>query len=162
MRAWATRVPADLRLTPSTRSSQICLNQREAILRSRNNNGETLLQFAFAAGQVEMVNYLLSDDVGLYVDENASRGWTPYLSALAPGFPNIVGLSEKSETAQLLLSHGANPIIAIQDGWTPLHCLTMHYGSHGTDEKARLIEKLVSRGNLVNARLYPASQIWWT
>lgn len=115
-----------------------------------------------AGGQVDMTRNLLSDDVGLDVDENASRGWTPFLSALASGFPSVVGLSKKSETAQLLLSHGADPIVTIQDGWTPLHCLTMHYGSCGTDEEARLIEKLVSRGNLVNARLYPASQIWWT
>ena len=92
-----------------------------------------------------MAKYLLSDDVGLYIDKNASRGWTPFLSALAPGYPNIAGLSKKPETAQLLLSHGANSVVTTHDGWTPLHCLAMHYGSYGTDEEARLIETLVSQ-----------------
>lgn len=127
-------------------------SQRASALRARNHKGETLLHFASAGGQVEMVNYLLSDDVGLYVDEVASRGWTPFLSALAPGSPNIAGLSRKSGTAQLLLSYGANPVASTQDGWTPLHCLAMRYGSYGTDEEARLIETLVSKGNFVNAR----------
>ncbi|KAH7189675.1 ankyrin repeat-containing domain protein [Fusarium flagelliforme] len=125
-------------------------SQRASALRARNHKGETLLHFASAGGQVEMAKYLLC--VGLYVDETASRGWTPFLSALAPGSPNVAGLSKKSEIAQLLLSRGANPVAATQDGWTPLHCLAMHCGSYSTDETARLIEMLVSRGNPVNAR----------
>ncbi|RKL09684.1 hypothetical protein BFJ70_g16639 [Fusarium oxysporum] len=64
----------------------------------------------------------------------------------------IAGRSRKSETAQLLLSRGANPVVTTHDGWTPLHCLAMYPGRNGTDEETHLIETLVSRGNLVDGR----------
>ncbi|KAM0239435.1 hypothetical protein ACHAP5_008357 [Fusarium lateritium] len=127
-------------------------SQRESALRSSNHKGETLLHFASAGAQVDIAKYLLSDDVGLHVNETASRGWTPLLSALAPASPMIAGRSKKSETAQLLLSRGANPAITTHDGWTPLHYLAMYPGRNCTDEEIYLIETLVSRGNLVDGR----------
>ncbi|KAH6979993.1 ankyrin repeat-containing domain protein [Fusarium venenatum] len=127
-------------------------SQRESTLRSRNHKEETLLHFASAGAQVDIVKYLLSDGVGLCVNETASRGWTPFLSALAPTSPNIAGLSRKIETARLLLSCGANPVVITYNGWTPLHCLAMHPCGNGTDEEARLIQKLISKGSLVDDR----------
>ncbi|RGP79495.1 ankyrin repeat [Fusarium longipes] len=109
-------------------------SQRNSALRSSNHKGEVLLHFTSAGGQVDIVRYLLSDDVGFHVDETASRGWTPFLSALAPASPNITGLSKKSEMAQLLLSRGANAVATTHDGWTLLHCLAMHPGCNVTDE----------------------------
>ncbi|CEI41822.1 unnamed protein product [Fusarium venenatum] len=90
-----------------------------------NQNGETVMHFASAGGQINTIKYLLSNNVGLNINETASMGWTPLLRALVVTVPSLAGLSllGKIEAAQLFLAQGADPSTSAHDGWTPLHCL---------------------------------------
>ncbi|KAH6958028.1 ankyrin repeat-containing domain protein [Fusarium avenaceum] len=128
-------------------------SQRNALI-MRNCNGETALHFASAGGQIDTITYLLSDNVGLGINETASMGWTPLLRALAPMVPSLAR-TRKIEAAQLLLAHGANTSTSTQDGWTPLHCLAMNPSNGNAeriDEISQLIETLLSGGIRINSR----------
>lgn len=125
-------------------------SERKAALMLRNHQGESLLHFASSGAQIDVVEYLLSDEVGLPVDEATSRGWTPFLSALAPISTNE--RSSKIKTTQLLLDHGADPAVVTHDGWTALHCLAMKYDAHETGELADFVDTLVSGSMPVDSR----------
>jgi ankyrin repeat protein len=137
--------------------SSIPVELQKNALTMPNHNGETALHFASAGGQIDTIKYLLSDNVGLDINETASMGWTPLLRALAPTVPSLTNLPllSKFEAAQLLLAHGADPSKRAHDGWTPLHCLAMcpsNGKSKGSDQIPRLIETLLLGGNFVNSR----------
>ncbi|KIL93056.1 hypothetical protein FAVG1_04237 [Fusarium avenaceum] len=134
--------------------SSLPVESRRNALIMRNCDGETALHFASAGGQIDTITYLLSDNVGLDVNETASMGWSPLLRSLAPMVPSLA-TTRKIEAAQLLLAHGANPSTSTQDGWTPLHCLAMN-PSNGNAETidgiSQLIETLLSSGICINSR----------
>lgn len=128
-------------------------SQRNALI-MRNCNGETALHFASAGGQIDTITYLLSDHVGLDINETASMGWSPLRRALAPMVPSLAR-TRKIEAAQLLLAHGANPSTSTHDGWTPLHCLAMNPrngNAERIDKISQLIETLLSGGICINSR----------
>ncbi|RBR26072.1 uncharacterized protein FIESC28_01100 [Fusarium coffeatum] len=134
--------------------SSIPVESHKDALTMRNHNGETALHFAAAGGRVDTIKYLLSDNVGLDINETASMGWTPLLRALAPTKPSLAGLSSsrKVEAAQLLLAHGADPSKGAHDGWTPLHCLAMIPTYGKSDEIPRLVETLLLGGDSLDSR----------
>jgi ankyrin repeat protein len=129
--------------------------ERGAALRLRNHQGESLLHFASGGAQIDIVEYLLSEEVGLAVDETTSRGWTPFLNALAPVSTN--SRSGKIKTAQLLLDHGADPAVVTHDGWTALHCLAINRGHDENGELANFIDALMSGGMPVDSQARFAS-----
>ncbi|RGP71463.1 ankyrin repeat [Fusarium sporotrichioides] len=124
--------------------------ERKAALMLRNHRGESLLHFASGGAQIDIVEYLLSEEVGLLVDEATSRGWTAFLSALAPVSSN--SRSGKIKTAQLLLHHGADPTVVTHDGWTALHCLAIKHGQHEDSELTNFIDTLVSNSVSVDSQ----------
>ncbi|RFN53970.1 ankyrin repeat protein [Fusarium flagelliforme] len=134
--------------------SSIPVELQKNALTMPNHNGETALHFASAGGQIDTIKYLLSDNVGLDINETASMGWTPLLRALAPTEPSLTNLSllSKIEAAHLLLAHGADPSKSAHDGWTPLHCFAMNRTYGKSDERPRLVETLVLCGNSLNSR----------
>ncbi|XEU98470.1 hypothetical protein FSHL1_003757 [Fusarium sambucinum] len=129
--------------------------ERKASLMLRNHQGESLLHFASSGAQIDIVEYLLSEKVGISVDEVTLGGWTPFLSALAPvsTIPRLV----KIKTAQLLLDHGANPAVITHDGWTASHCLTLKHDRNEDGELTAFIDTLVSGGVPVDSRARFAS-----
>ncbi|KFY68783.1 hypothetical protein V496_00798 [Pseudogymnoascus sp. VKM F-4515 (FW-2607)] len=138
---------------------------RDTLLRSTNNNGETLLHFAAAGCRIEVMEYLLCQ--GLDVNATNSNGWTPLMCALTPIDRNAVGdtkiktLAEAMRAACHLLSHGADPSITTNEGWTPLHVLALHCDLDETGKAAELAKDLISRGADPEARaplLSPANR----
>ncbi|KAL5349116.1 hypothetical protein ACLOAV_005404 [Pseudogymnoascus australis] len=138
---------------------------RDTLLRSTNNNGETLLHFAAAGCRIEVMEYLLCQ--GLDVNATNSNGWTPLMCALTPIDRNAVGntkmktLAEAMRAACHLLSHGADPSIRTNEGWTPLHVLALHCDLDETGKAAELAKDLISRGADPEARaplLSPANR----
>lgn len=117
-----------------------------------------MLHFASAGARVDIIEYLLSDQVSvnLSINEATSTGWTPLISALAPIAPDwpVKMLPEAIRAARLLLAHGADPAVTTAHDWTPLHCLAIHQQSNEASyvEAAQCVGDLVSRGALVNAR----------
>ncbi|KAL5344787.1 hypothetical protein ACLOAV_010184 [Pseudogymnoascus australis] len=134
---------------------------QDNLLRSTNNNGETLLHFAAAGCCTEVMEYLLSK--GLDVNATNSNGWTPLMCALTPidcWTTNIKTLANAIQSAHLLLSHGADPNIVTDEGWTPLHVLALYLDVAGKAEE--FAKDLISRGADPEARallLSPPSSV---
>ena len=137
---------------------------QDNLLRSINNNGETLLHFAAAGCRTEVMEYLLSK--GLDVNATNSNGWTPLMCALTPidrstcWTTNIKTLANAIQSAHLLLSHGADPNIVTDEGWTPLHVLALYLDVAGKAEE--FAKDLISRGADPEARallLSPPSSV---
>ncbi|KFY67364.1 hypothetical protein V496_01634 [Pseudogymnoascus sp. VKM F-4515 (FW-2607)] len=137
---------------------------RDTLLRSTNNNGETLLHFAAAGCRTEVMEYLLSK--GLDVNATNSNGWTPLMCALTPidrstcWTTNIKTLANAIQSAHLLLCHGADPNIVTDEGWTPLHVLALYLDVAGKAEE--FAKDLISRGADPEARallLIPPSSV---
>ncbi|RYP80778.1 hypothetical protein DL770_006098 [Monosporascus sp. CRB-9-2] len=131
------------------------LDQRIAI-GMRNDHGETLLHFAAAGGKIDVMEFLLSQGI-INVDEQSSNGWTSLICALVPSREGPTAdrskkLPEAIRAAQLLLSHGADPLVTTGEGWSPLHCLALHYDRGESDEAARFANDLILRGADVEAR----------
>ncbi|KAI1065804.1 hypothetical protein LB507_000246 [Fusarium sp. FIESC RH6] len=124
--------------------------ERRATLRLRNHQGESLLHFASGGAQIGIMEYLLSDEVGLRVDDTTFRGWTPLLNALAPS--STIPGSTKLEAARLLLARGADPTVVTHDGWTALHCLALNSRLRQPGESENLIGELISRGVPLDSR----------
>ncbi|KFY01417.1 hypothetical protein O988_02753 [Pseudogymnoascus sp. VKM F-3808] len=127
---------------------------QDNLLRSTNNNGETLLHFAAAGCRTEVMEYLLSK--GLDVNAANSNGWTPLMCALTPidrstcCTTNIKTLANAIESARLLLSYGADPNIVTDEGWAPLHVLALYLDVAGKAEE--FAKDLISRGVEPEAR----------
>jgi ankyrin repeat protein len=124
--------------------------ERRAALRLRNHRGESLLHLASGGAQIDVMEYLLSDEVGLRVDEATLRGWTPLLNALAP--VSTMTRSSKLEAARLLLARGADPTVTTHDGWTALHCLAMNPRLGQPGESENFVGELLSRGVPLDSR----------
>ncbi|KAG8359127.1 hypothetical protein FVEN_g3206 [Fusarium venenatum] len=105
--------------------------ERKAALMLRNHQGESLLHFSSSGAQIDIVEYLLSQEVGISVDEVTLRTWTPFLSALAPVSTTLRLV--KIKTAQLLVDHDANPTVITHGGWTALHCLALKHDRNEDD-----------------------------
>lgn len=119
---------------------------RNAALAALNAHGETLLHYAAAGGQHEIVASLL--DSGLDVHAVSHTGWTPLLCALAP---TLVGGRRKTQrdalrTARLLLAHGATPPAATAEGWTALHCVGSYADGDAASDAADLARELLAHG----------------
>ncbi|RYP73158.1 hypothetical protein DL771_003794 [Monosporascus sp. 5C6A] len=146
---------SNLRIFRLYLSSGQTLDQRTAI-GMRNDHGETLLHFAAAGGKIDVMEFLLSQGI-INVDEKSSNGWTPLICALVPTREGSIPdrskkLPEAIRAAQLLLSHGADPLVTTGEGWSPLHCLALHYDRGESDEAAQFAGDLILRGADVEAR----------
>lgn len=126
-------------------------------LGSVNCHGETLLHFACAGGQLETVKYLLAHE-SINVNAKNLNGWSPLICALAPAprDPNspspCKGVFEAVRIAQLLLSHGADPLVTTAEGWNPLHCLAFYPDSGRNTEVQDMVEHLIRKGVNMEAR----------
>ncbi|RYP28495.1 hypothetical protein DL767_007174 [Monosporascus sp. MG133] len=146
---------SNLRIFRLYLSSRQNLDQRTAI-EMRNDHGETLLHFAAAGGKVDVMEFLLAQGF-VNIDEKSSNGWTPLICALAPTREGFTAsrskkLPEAIRAAQLLLSRGADPLVTTSEGWSPLHCLALHYDRGESDEAAQFASDLILRGADVEAR----------
>ncbi|KAL6886416.1 ankyrin [Trichoderma longibrachiatum] len=120
---------------------------RDALLQVTNNYGETLLHFAAAGCRMEVMEFLISQ--GLDVNARNANGWTPLMCALVPiksRFGRVKSTGEAIQAARSLLSHGANACIVTDEGWTPLHALSLHGDYDATGKMADSARDLLSRG----------------
>lgn len=97
-------------------------------IRPKNRHEETLLHHAAAGCSINIIEYLLSDGgIKGSINQANSNGWTPFMCALAqtavdgiPPLANYKTLLQVLPAAQLLLCHGADPLVVTAEGWTPL------------------------------------------
>ncbi|POR32214.1 Ankyrin repeat protein [Tolypocladium paradoxum] len=130
---------------------------QEAVLsEARNNHGETILHWAAAGGKVDILQCLLSRGAAVHVNNSTPNGWTPLMCALATTGPPwgtpIKRAPEAIQAAELLLLHGADPLISTAEGWTPLHCLALHLDNDPAGDAAQLAMDFILRGVDVAAR----------
>ena len=99
------------------------------------------------------MEYLISR--GLDVNAKNSNGWTPLMCALTPtsnspftyGKTKVINTpAEATQAALLLLSHGADPSIATDEGWTTLHALALHCDLDVRGKIAELATQLITQG----------------
>lgn len=122
-------------------------------LRLDNGYGESLLHWAAAGGQCDMLEHLLSlDGSSAHVNDQTDNGWTPLMCALVPESSASKGAQEAIQAARLLLAHGADPLISTTDGWTPLHCLALHRDTRPYGEAYVLTKELIAMGVDLDAR----------
>lgn len=130
------------------------LEDESSLLAFTNENQETLLHYAGAGCCIEIIEYLISR--GLDVNAKSAQGWTPLMCALIPTCmpPHKRGTvatmkttTEATKAALCLISHGADPLIATDEGWTPLHALALHCDLDIRLDKVReLATQLITRG----------------
>jgi ankyrin repeat protein len=115
-------------------------------INGRDQDGQTLLFFAIRDNNVDLVKRVLEIGADPTIRDNR-KGFTPFLLTVLlnkdPGILNLllesgkVDINETTKsgmtalymavmdsntpTAEFLLTHGANPNVAIKDGCTPLH-----------------------------------------
>jgi len=90
-----------------------------------NNFGESLLHYAAAAGNQDMVEFLV--DRGLDVNKVNSNGWTPLMCALTSE-RRVNWRQTMPRLVAYLLWRGADADVATDEGWTPLHALITQTG----------------------------------
>ncbi|ETS04595.1 ankyrin [Trichoderma reesei RUT C-30] len=120
---------------------------RDALLRLTNNHGETLLHFAAAGCRVETMEFLISQ--GLDVNARSINGWSSLMCALVPiesRFGRVKPMGEAIRAARILLSHGADTGIVTDEGWTPLHALSLHRDGDVRETMAGFARDLLLRG----------------
>ncbi|KFA70890.1 hypothetical protein S40288_10092 [Stachybotrys chartarum IBT 40288] len=134
-------------LTQSTNEDE------DTLLALMNAEQETLLHYAAAGCQIEIMEFLILK--GLDVNAQSSNGWTPLMCALTPtrNWPMTSGTAttmktpaESTQAAWLLLSHGADPTIATEEGWTTLHALALHCDLDVRGRVAELAMKFIAHG----------------
>jgi ankyrin repeat protein len=129
--------------------------QRDDVARTTNLYGSTLLHYAAAGAKLDIIEYLVSQ--GLDVNHANSNGWTLLMCALVPTSEGPSdsngpkGLSDAIQAAQLLLSHGADPLITTKEGWTPLHCISLYISLGQNEQASAAIARFVSLGADINA-----------
>lgn len=142
-------------LAPADRSSAVLLQLI---------NGESLLHWAAAGGQYDILAHLLSlDNSAAYINDTTDNGWTPLLCALVPQTSAAKGAHEAMQAARLLLAHGADPRLSTAEGWTPLHGLALHRDRDPAGETYVLAGDLIAGGVDVEARaaLPDATHLPW-
>ncbi|KAL5092396.1 hypothetical protein Trisim1_001649 [Trichoderma cf. simile WF8] len=143
---------SDLRLFRLYLSS--CPEQsRESLLQLTNHHGETMLHFAAAGCNIEVMEFLIAQ--GLDVNAINANGWTPLMCALIPidrRYYRSKSPIEAMQAAQFLLSHGADTGTVTEEGLTPLHVLSLHRDKDVNGKVADLTRKLISRGVNPEAR----------
>lgn len=136
-------------LSPSSSRDE----DENTLLALKNTNQETLLHYAAAGCRVDIMEYLILR--GLDVNAKNSNGWTPLMCALTPtsnspltyGKVNAINTpAEATHAALLLLSHGADPSITTDEGWTTLHALALHCDLDVRGKVAELATQLIARG----------------
>lgn len=125
-------------------------NQDTALAALKNSNGETLLHWAAAGGKLDILHYLLSR--GIDTNSTTDNGWTPLMCALAPSMAPTKKVHQAVQAAGLLLLHGADPLLSTAEGWTALHCLSLHLDNDAIGDTAQLANGLLIRGVPIEAR----------
>lgn len=94
-------------------------------IQSRNSHAESLLHYAAAGGQRDIVDFLLAH--GLAINALSATGWSPLLCALT------ATNTKKERTMYALATHlldcGADARVITQEAWTPLHALVSWPGA---------------------------------
>jgi ankyrin repeat protein len=128
---------------------------RNGAIRSTNKYGTTLLHYAAAGAKLDVIEYLVSQ--GLDINQANANGWTPLMCALVPtssGFSEdgkSKSISEAIQAGQILLDHGADPLVTTAEGWTPLHALSLFITRDVSRKVSAAIAELISRGVDPNA-----------
>jgi len=127
-RPWTLSGSGDLRaLTALVKSNA-------ALVSAQDRYGKYLLHHAAAAGQVEIVKFLLADGADIMGRDN--RGWTPLHHAVNNHY---AGMTE------LLIAHGAKVNEPNLMSWTPLHLAVLN------GDKV-MVNALIDAGADVNAK----------
>jgi ankyrin repeat protein len=119
---------------------------RGADVRARSTTGFTPLLFAARAGDAESAQLLV--ERGAPIDGSAADGSTPLLVATA---------SNQEAVARWFLDHGANPNLANEMGYAPLHAIvwkpSAKEGVIPPNGSVALVKALLAHGAAVGARL---------
>lgn len=117
----------------------------DAALRRCNSHGESVLHYAAAGGNVDVVKFLVGR--GLDVNAISNNGWTPLLCALMP-VRGRGGVSRAVDIANFLLQNSAVVDTVTGENWTPMHAVAS-WESHSWDTGPgvpQLVRELISRG----------------
>ncbi|KAI0383272.1 ankyrin [Hypomontagnella monticulosa] len=133
------------------------------LLTELNDHGESLLHYAAAGANVDVLEYLLCRDLDINARNN--NGWTPFMCALAntsKGMHKRGPFSQVHEktcdeavsAAVYLLSRQADPNVVTMEGWTPLHSLAAYIDTEDSSnsEAATLAHQLIRQGADIEAR----------
>ncbi|KAI0147114.1 ankyrin repeat-containing domain protein [Xylariaceae sp. FL1272] len=106
-----------------------------------NKYGESLLHYASAGANVDVMRHLL--DHGLDVSSVNRTGWTPYLYAL-------------TKTCKTRCKP-QSPNVMTEEGWTPLHCVASYACSDDRDDAdavalVELAKNLIEKGARTDVR----------
>jgi uncharacterized protein len=119
---------------------------RGADVRARSTTGFTPLLFAARSGDADSARLLV--EAGAPIDDPAADGSTPLLVATA---------SNQESAARWLLDHGANPNLANEIGYAPLHAVvwkpSAKEGVIPPNGSVALVKALLAHGASVSARL---------
>ncbi|KAL7765717.1 hypothetical protein ACKLNR_003633 [Fusarium oxysporum f. sp. zingiberi] len=136
--------------------------ERHEVILTTNKYGTTLLHYAAAGAKLDIIEYLVSQ--GLDVNRTNENGWTPLMCALVPtssGFSDdgkAKAILNAIQAAQILLDHGADPLVTTAEGWTPLHALSLFITRDISRKVLAAIVELISRGVDLNARaIFPTA-----
>ncbi|KAM0325967.1 hypothetical protein ACHAQA_007272 [Verticillium albo-atrum] len=116
------------------------------ITRCTNDAGETLLHWASAGGQIDIIECLLN--YGFHIEDTNYNGWTPLMCTLT----QVDDVARRARAAHLLLDHRANPLVTTAEGWTTLHALALHLDDDEQSDAAQLAKLLISHGVSMTTR----------
>ncbi|KAF4338658.1 ankyrin repeat-containing protein [Fusarium beomiforme] len=140
----------------------IPVDERHSALRLTNRYWTTLLHYAAAGAKLDVIEYLVSQ--GLDVNQANANGWTPLICAIIPtssGFSSegkSKSIDDAIQAAQILLDHGADPLVTTAEGWTPLHAFSLFVTRNASRRVSAMISELISRGIDSNARaIFPTA-----
>jgi len=117
-----------------------------------NNHGESLLHYAAAGGEGDIVEFLI--DHGLDVNAKTNNGWTPLMCALMPAEQQWE--PQMHELVSYLLEQGADAGVVTEEGWAPLHALIVYPAPRyqqppaSRDWVVPLVRKLIAHGAQVD------------
>lgn len=133
------------------------------LLTQFNDHGESLLHYAAAGTNVDVLEYLLCR--GLDINARNHNGWTPFMCALTQTSKGVykkgpsLQAYEKScdkavRAAVYLLSLLAEPEVVTVEGWTPLHSLAAYIDTKDSSdcEAATIAHQLIRQGADIRER----------
>ena len=124
----------------------------DVALRQFTVHGESLLHYAAAGKDIDVVQFLISR--GLDVNAVTNNGWTPLVCALMPTSDREV--SDTAKIANLLLQHGALAETVTAESWTPMHALASWPWPGDMDTTqglvVTLVLELIQQGAVLDAR----------
>ncbi|KAG9251954.1 ankyrin repeat-containing domain protein [Emericellopsis atlantica] len=131
-----------------------CVSSGRTVDAFVTESNESLLHFAALGGKRETMEMLISS-YNMDIDKKTHTGWTPLMYALLPKHHahNSRGtgtLHQSIRAARFLISHGADPLITTDEGWTPLHALSLHFDRDEDGSAKALALDLINRGAPVN------------